>query len=250
MTLYDSIGRNYTQMRRPDPRIAAIINTALGDLTHIVNIGAGTGAYEPADRTVLAVEPSATMIQQRPAGAAPCSQGVAEALPIDTKSTDAAMAILTIHHWTDLELGLREIARVARKSALILTWVPDTGPFWLTEEYFPEIFEIDCSIFPSTAALTAILERNVGKVHVTPVPIPHDSTDGSLCAYWRRPEAYLDPQVRRAISTFSKINPVAGLARLRDDLEGGRWRERHQHLLNMDTLDCGYRVFRCDIEAA
>jgi SAM-dependent methyltransferase len=250
LTLYNTIGGNYAQMRRPDPRIAAIINTALGDLTHIVNIGAGTGAYEPADRTVLAVEPSARMIQQRPAGAAPCRQGTAEALPIETKSADAAMAILTLHHWTDIELGLREMARVARQRAVLLTWVPDTGPFWLTEEYLPEIFEIDRSIFPGAATLTALLERNIGKTHVTPVPIPHDSSDGFLCAYWRRPEAYLDPKVRSAISTFAKVDPTAGLARLREDLESGRWAARHQHLLSMDGLDCGYRVFSCNIEAA
>jgi SAM-dependent methyltransferase len=248
LALYDSIGRSYAELRQPDQRIAAVINAALGDATRVVNVGAGTGSYEPLNRTLLAVEPSDAMIRQRPAGAAPCQQGVAEALPIDTKSVDAAMAILTVHHWTDIELGLREMARVARKRVVLLTWVPDTGPFWLTEEYFPEIFEIDCKIFPSTRALSAILDRNIGPVHIAPVPIPYDCTDGFLCAYWRRPDAYLNSKVRGAISTFTKIDPEAGLARLRADLLSGRWAERHQNLLSLNVLDFGYRIFRCDID--
>jgi SAM-dependent methyltransferase len=247
LALYDSIGRSYAELRQPDQRIAAIINAALGDATRVLNVGAGTGSYEPLNRTLLAVEPSDAMIRQRPAGAAPCQQGVAEALPIDTKSVDAAMAILTVHHWTDIELGLREMARVARKRVVLLTWVPDTAPFWLTEEYFPETFEIDCKIFPSTLALSAILERNIGPVRIVPVPIPYDCTDGFLCAYWRRPDAYLNSKVRGAISTFTKIDPEAGLARLGADLLSGRWAERHQHLLSLNALDFGYRIFSCDI---
>ncbi|MFO1048750.1 MAG: methyltransferase domain-containing protein [Geminicoccaceae bacterium] len=139
MALYDSIGRTYAQFRRPDRRIAAAIDAALGDAASVVNIGAGTGSYEPQGRTVLAVEPSAVMVRQRPAGAAPCVRGRAEALPLAAASVDAALAVLTIHHWTDLERGLGEMARVARKRAVLLTWVPDAVPFWLTEDYFPEI---------------------------------------------------------------------------------------------------------------
>lgn len=214
----------------------------------MVNVGAGTGSYEPVDRILFAVEPSDTMIQQRPAGSAPCRQGVAESLPVDTKSVDAAMAILTVHHWTDIECGLREMARVARKRVVLLTWVPDTGPFWLTAEYFPEIFEMDWKRFPGAQALNAILERNIGPAHATPVAIPYDCTDGFLCAYWRRPDAYLDAKVRNAMSTFATIDPEPGLARLREDLDSGRWTERHRHLLNRGKLDCGYRVFYCDVD--
>ena len=176
-----------TQRWRPDQRIASAIEAALGD-AQVVNIGAGTGSYEPLGRTVIAVEPSEVMIRQRPAGAAPCLRGSAEALPLETASVDAAMAILSAHHWTDLERGFSEMARVARKRAVLLTWVPDAAPFWLTEDYFPEIAAHDRTIFPSAAALTAMLERMIGPVHMTPVPIPHDCTDGLLCAYWRRPE--------------------------------------------------------------
>lgn len=246
MTLYDTIGGNYAQVRRPDPRIAAAIAAALGDATSVVNIGAGTGAYEPHDRTVIAVEPSAVMIRQRPADAAPCLQGFAEALPLETASVDAAMAVLSAHHWTDLEGGLREMARVARKRAVLLTWVPDAAPFWLVEDYFPEIAVNDRKIFPRAADLTALLKRIIGPVQMTPVLIPHDCTD-TYGAYWRRPDAYLNPDIRGAMSVFAGIDAEAGLAKLRADLVSGRWAERNRHLLALDALDLGFRVVRCDI---
>jgi ubiquinone/menaquinone biosynthesis C-methylase UbiE len=147
MALYDSIGRNYAEFRRPDQRIASAIDAMLGDAISVVNIGAGAGSYEPLSRTVLAVEPSEVMIRQRPTGAAPCLRGSAEALPLEAASVDAAMAVLTIHHWTDLERGLGEMARVARKRAVLLTWVSDAAPFWLTEDYFPEIAAHDRNFF-------------------------------------------------------------------------------------------------------
>jgi SAM-dependent methyltransferase len=245
MALYDSIGRNYATFRRPDHRIAAAIDAMLGDAASVANIGAGTGSYEPRDRTVIAVEPSELMIRQRPAGAAPCLRGSAEALPLETASVDAAMAVLTVHHWTDLERGLAEMARVARKRAVLLTWVPDAAPFWLTDEYFPEIAADDRKIFPDAAALIAILDRLIGPVQMAPVPIPHDCTDGLLCAYWRRPECYLDFEKRGAMSSFARIDAEPGLARLRTDLSNGRWLERHRHLLTLNALDLGYRVICC-----
>jgi len=196
---------------------------------------------------VIAVEPSAVMIRQRPAGAAPCLQGSAEALPLATSSVDAAMAVLSAHHWTDLEQGLREIARVARKRAVLLTWVPEAAPFWLVEDYFPEMEVDDRKMFPSAAVLTAMLERIIGPVHMAPVPIPHDCTDTHR-AYWRRPEAYLDANIRRGMSAFARIDAGAGLARLRADLSSGRWAERNRHLLALDALDLGYRIVRCEIE--
>lgn len=253
--LYNSIGHAYASHRRPDPRIAAAIEAALGEATTVVNIGAGAGSYEPASgdsgRTVLAVEPSDLMISQRPAPplAAPCVQGVAESLPLETASFDAAMAILTIHHWTDLAQGLREMARVATRRILILTWLPDAleaAPFWLTRDYFPEILTHDRTIFPSTAALTAHLERAFGPVHIAPVPIPHDCIDGFLCAYWRRPESYLDPERRACISSFARINADPGLARLQADLATNAWRDRNRHLLSLPALDLGYRLIRCE----
>jgi len=152
MALYDTIGRGYAALRRPDPRITAAIDAALGDALSVVNVGAGAGSYEPSPssgRTVLAVEPSEVMIRQRPAppAAAPCLQGSAEALPIEAKSVDATMSILSAHHWADIERGLREMMRVARKRIVLLTWIPDAlgaAPFWLTEDYFPEI--LTCSV--------------------------------------------------------------------------------------------------------
>ena len=247
MALYDSIGRNYAEFRRPDHRIASAIDAMLGDALSVVNIGAGAGSYEPRSRTVLAVEPSELMIRQRPAGAAPCVRGSAEALPLETASVDAAMAVLTVHHWTDLERGLGEMARVARKRAVLLTWVPDAAPFWLTEDYFPEIAAHDRTIFPSATALIAMLECMIGPVHIVPVPIPHDCTDGLLCAYWRRPESYLDAEIRSVMSSFARIDAEAGLARLRTDLSSGRWAERNGHLLALDALDVGYRIVCCEI---
>ena len=247
MALYDSIGRSYARSRRPDPRIAAAIDAALGDAASVVNIGAGTGSYEPAGRAVLAVEPSEVMIRQRPAEAAPCLQGTAEALPLESGSVDAAMAVLTIHHWTDPERGLGEMARVARKRAVLLTWVPDAAPFWLTDDYFPEIMAHDREMFPSSATLATMLERRIGRVHMGTVPIPHDCTDGFLCAYWRRPESYLSPQIRSGMSSFARIDAGPGLERLRADLASGRWAERHRHLLALDALDLGYRIVRCEI---
>lgn len=249
MTLYNTIGRGYAALRRPDPRIAACIEAALGDAVSVVNIGAGAGSYEPAGRTVLAVEPSEVMIQQRPAGAAPCVQGTAEALPLATASVDAAMSILSSHHWTYLERGLSEMARVARQRVVLLTWVPDVAPFWLTEEYFSEILAHDRTIFPSAVVLTEMLERvsgGKGRVRMTPVPVPHDCTDGFLCAYWRRPECYLEPERRAAISSFARIDAEPGLAKLRADLSSGRWAERHAAFLDLDTLDLGYRIVCCE----
>ena len=250
MVLYNSIGRNYADLRRPDRRIASGIDATLGDAANVVDVGAGAGSYEPLNRTVLAVEPSEVMIQQRPAGAATWLQGSAEALPLGGASFDAAMAVLTIHHWTDLERGLAEVARVARKRVALLTWVPDARPFWLTEDYFPETAAIDRKIFPRALVLTAMLERVIGPVDIEPVPISYVCTDGFLGAYWRRPESYLNADVRSAVSGFTKIDADPGLAKLCSDLDTGYWAERNHHLLGLEELDLGYRIFRCEIPAS
>lgn len=270
MSLYDTIGQTYSRFRQPDPRIASALDAALGDAASVVNIGAGAGSYEPRNRTVIAVEPSEVMIRQRSSDLAPCLQGSAESLPLETASVDAAMAILSAHHWSDLERGFREMARVARRRAILLTWVPpdvaapslDAGrtepssagnprtnpaPFWLTEDYFPEILAHDRTIFPSTAALTAMLERTIGPVRMQTLPIPHDCIDGMLAAYWRRPECYLSAERRSAISSFTRIDAESGLARLRADLASGRWAQRNRHLLSLDALDAGYRIVTCEI---
>jgi len=245
MALYNTIGQTYSSFRRPDPRIATAIEAALGDAASVVNVGAGTGSYEPRDRSVIAVEPSEVMISQRSPDAARCVQGSADSLPLETASVDAAMTILSAHHWPDLERGFREMARVARRRVVLLTWVPDAAPFWLTEDYFPEILSYDRTIFPASGVLATMLERTIGPVRVAPLAIPHDCADGMLCAYWRRPELYLEADRRSAISSFSRINAEAGLTKLREDLANGSWAQRNRPILALDKLDLGYRLFTC-----
>jgi len=242
--LYDSIGENYVDYRRPDPRIAATITKALGEARSVVNIGAGAGSYEPADRTVIAAEPSATMILQRAADAAPVICASAMELPFRQNAFDATLAIFTVHHWPDRMRGLSEMRRVAKR-AVILTWEPSTSASWLTRDYFPEILTYDRTLFPLASEFYG---RVFEQIEIVPIPIPRDCTDGFLEAYWSRPEAYFDAGVRRAISAFARISDVeAGLARLQRDLDDGTWARRNAHLLELAELDLGYRlvIARC-----
>jgi SAM-dependent methyltransferase len=243
MALYDDIGKGYRDHRRPDPRIAAVLSREIADARAILNVGAGTGAYEPTDRDVVAVEPSWSMLAQRRRRFS--VQARAEALPFAAHTFDCALAVLTIHHWTDVGRGMAEMRRVARRKIVLLTWLGFTAPFWLVD-YLPQIKTVDEAIFPSLMQLTSWL----GPLRVMPVPIAHDCTDGFLCAYWRRPEAYLDENVRRSISTFARLGDCAeGLVRLRNDLAGGRWHERYSSLLARNEIDFGYRVVVADIDA-
>jgi SAM-dependent methyltransferase len=227
-------------VRREDPRIAARIRAALGDARTVLNVGAGTGAYEPADLEVTAVEPSEVMIAQRPVGAAQVVRARAEELPFADDSFDAAMAVLSDHHWDDHERGLAEMTRVARR-VVLFTWDPAmTQETWVVSECFP-CFE---ELVPAGYRLEMTVER-LGGGRIEPVPVPHDCLDGFFHAYWRRPEAYLDPQVRAGISAFALMDPdcvEAGLARLAADLESGEWHRRHADLLELDELDGGYRL--------
>jgi SAM-dependent methyltransferase len=237
--LYDAIGLGYRHYRRPDPRIARAILDALGDAATVVNVGAGAGSYEPVDRSVVAVEPSLAMIRQRPAGGAPVVQASATDLPFRDATFATALAVLTVHHWSDRVRGLRELARVAQHRLVILTWDPATSGFWLVEDYFPAIAEVDRQILP----LMEQLRQALGTIEVRPLLVPYDCTDGFLGAYWRRPHAYLDSGVRSAISTFAKICDVeSGLRRLRGDLADGTWEHRYGHLVCMSELDLGYRL--------
>jgi len=236
--LYDKIGVGYANLRKPDPRIAKAIHDALGDAKSVLNVGAGTGSYEPSDRDVTALEPSAEMISQRPAESGKAYRGVAEDMPFADNQFDAAMAVLTVHHWSDLEAGLREMRRVAKGRLVILTFDPEAHYFWLAD-YIPEIVELDQPIMPKMTEYGRIL----GDVNIERVPVPHDCIDGFLGAYWRRPHAYLDPQVRASISTFAKLDDAPeSLAQLEQDLESGVWQERYGHLMEQDTLDAGYRL--------
>jgi SAM-dependent methyltransferase len=237
--LYDTIGEHYRSYRRPDSRIARAIDRALGRAQAVVNVGAGTGSYEPRDRHVVAVEPSREMIRHRDAAAADVIQASATDLPFRDDTFDAGLAVLTVHHWPDRSRGLREMRRVCRGPVVILTWDPEWSGFWLVDDYLPNLVAIDRPIFPRIDTLRDL----IGEVEVRPLPIPHDCVDGFLGAYWRRPEAYLDPGVRSAISTFAKLKDVeSGLARLRRDLDDGTWTRRHGDLLRQTELDLGYRL--------
>lgn len=238
-TKYDQIGVTYAALRRPDPRIAAVIAAALGQAKTVLNVGAGTGSYEPADRQVTAVEPSLEMIRKRARSAAPAIQACAEKLPFDDAAFDASMAILTIHHWRDKAAGLREMRRVTRGPVVLLTFDPAQRP-WLTD-YLPELAALDEAQMPAMSDYIDWL----GPAEVMPVPVPHDCIDGFLYAYWKRPAAYLDPHLRSGSSSFWAIPSVdSGLERLKKDLETGAWMQRYGHLLELDAYDAGYRLVR------
>jgi SAM-dependent methyltransferase len=234
---YERVAARYVERRRPDPRIAAAIRSALGDAASVVNVGAGTGSYEPPERRVVAVEPTPGMIRRRAESAAPAVRARAEALPFPDASFEAALAVLTIHHWSDWRAGLRELMRVSRREIVLLTWDPESAGFWLGE-YLPLLLEEDRRRFPSLPSLRDVL----GDVGVTPVRIAHDCTDGFLGAYWRRPAAYLEPDVRAAISSLSTGASDALLGRLADDLATGAWARKHGAVLEQEELDLGYRL--------
>lgn len=240
--LYDEIGSTYTVTRRTEPRIAAQVWAALGDARTVVNVGAGTGSYEPTDRIVVAVEPSAVMRAQRQAGSAPSVGAVADRLPFEDQSFDAAMAFATLHHWQDPIAGLREMQRVARRVVVFTHDTTDAGwlhRFWLTRDYLPEVAELVAGR-PSLSDLAAPIGATV-----EPVPIPWDCTDGFFEAYWRRPQAYLDERVRRGTSVWSRIGDNVeqrAVGSLREDLESGRWAERNRDIVDLDAAELGLRL--------
>jgi len=240
--LYDTIGATYTVTRCTEPRIAARIWAALGDARTVLNVGAGTGSYEPPGRDVIAVEPSALMRAQRPASAAPCVAAVAESLPFQDQSFDAAMAFATVHHWQDPIAGLREMRRVARRVVALTFDASDTGwhrRFWLTRDYLPEAADLLAGRPPLTEQARAIGAR------IEPVLIPWDCADGFFEAYWRRPEAYLDDHVRRGISVWARVGAETeqrAVRSLRDDLASGRWTERNRDLAALDAAELGLRL--------
>jgi hypothetical protein len=238
--LYDTIGATYAVTRRTEPRIAAQVWAALGDARTVLNVGAGTGSYEPSDRDVTAVEPSAVMRAQRPVGGARCVAATAETLPFEDQSFDAAMAFATVHHWQDPIAGLHEMRRVARR---VVVFTCDTSDrswrrrFWLTRDYLPEVAA-------SRVGLATELARAIG-ARMEPVLIPWDCADGFFEAYWRRPEAYLDEHVRRGISVWSKVGPDAeqrAVHNLRGDLASGRWAERNRDLVDLEAAELGLRL--------
>jgi SAM-dependent methyltransferase len=240
--LYDSIGATYTATRRTEPRIAAQFWAALGDARTVLNVGAGTGSYEPPGRDVTAVEPSALMRAQRPSGTAPAVAATAASLPFADQTFDAAMAFATIHHWPDPIAGLREMRRVARRVVVFTHETTDAGwlqRFWLTRDYLPELGG-NLTGRPSLSELASAIGART-----EPVPIPWDCVDGFFEAYWRRPEAYLDEGVRRGTSVWTTVGPEAEQRVVRDlraDLDSGRWAERNRDLVALDAAELGLRL--------
>jgi SAM-dependent methyltransferase len=237
--LYDTIGAAYTVTRRTEPRIAAQVWAALGDARTVLNVGAGTGSYEPPGRDVTAVEPSAVMRSQRPAGAASCVAAIAESLPFRDQSFDAAMAFATIDHWRDPIAGLREMRRVARRVVAFTYDASDPGLFWLNRDYLPEF----AGLWAGRPSLTG-LAGAIG-ARTEPVLVPWDCADGFYHAYWRRPQAYLDEHVRRGMSVWARVGPDAERRAVRSlsaDLASGRWAERNRDLAGLDAADLGDRL--------
>ena len=235
---YEELAEQYNRFRKPDPRIASAIWAHLKNANNVLNVGAGTGSYEPVNCRVVAVEPSAKMIALRQISTAKVIRGSVENLPFDDDTFDASMALLTIHHWPDIRQGLNEMLRVTRGKVILFTWIGYGKDFWL-EKYISEIRGIDIALFPTLKEL----EEMIGPISVTPVEIPHNCTDGFMCAYWRRPKAYLDSDVRKAISTFSRIGDIQkSLQHLEDDLSNGTWNKKYGHLLLKESMDLGYRV--------
>jgi SAM-dependent methyltransferase len=239
--LYDEIGRTYTRTRREDPGFAAALHAPLGNARTVVNVGAGTGSYEPADRAVVAVEPSPAMLGQREGRTRRVVRGVAEALPFPDGTFDAAMAVLTVHHWSDPAAGLRELRRVARRQVVLFYEPLQSHGLWVLD-YFPEALDLPTEQDPPGEEL---LRRILDVQDVLPVLVSHDCLDGVGAAFWARPEAYTDPDVQAGMSWLAQLPADArrrGTERLAADLASGAWDERLGHLRHQDTYDGGYRI--------
>jgi SAM-dependent methyltransferase len=241
---YDRLGRGYSRVRCPDPRIAERIYAALGTARTVVNVGAGTGSYEPEGREVTAVEPSAEMIAQRPPGSAPVVQASAEDLPFAEGSFDASLAVLTAHHWADLGAGLSEMRRVSRERIVIVTFDPEAlAQLWISRDYFPEMLALK----RRSGATSGELAKLLAGATVEPIPVPRDCTDLFFAALWARPEKLFDEEVLKPMWVWQGISAEArrsGRERLRADLESGAWEERYGHLRALPTLDVGLRLVR------
>jgi len=238
--LYERIGTQYGAIRQPDHRLYARILGALGNTQPVLNVGAGTGNYEPTDQPVVALEPSEVMARQRSPGSAPVVRGVAEGLPFADRSFGAALATFTVHHWSDVRGGLRELRRVSRRQVLLVHDRDLCDYYWITE-YFPEILAMPSEQHPSVDQLCRWLDV----IRIETLPIPADCTDGFCSAFWARPEALLDPALRAGSSSLSQLDPVtaeANAGHLRADLASGDWDSRYGFLRRLPEFDMGYRL--------
>jgi len=242
---YERHGEGYASARQPDPRIAAQVHAALGGSRTVLNVGAGAGSYEPTDRYVLAVEPSAAMRTQRPVEAAPAVDAAAERLPFDDGSFDATMAVMTVHQWSDVDQGLQEMRRVSRGPVVVLTLEASAlQQFWLTD-YIPEIVAVEQARFPTLQQVTAALAQGSTEVRVDVVAVPQDCSDGFGEAFYGRPEAFLRPEVRAATSGLVLTDPGAirrGLDRLENDLDSGAWDRKYGHLRGLAEREGALRL--------
>ena len=245
--IYDEIGINYSVTRCTDPKIAKQLYAELDGAIRIVNIGAGTGSYEPENAELIAAEPSAEMISQRPTGSYPVEKAFAERLPFENNSFSHAMTVNSMHHWKNRPLAFSEINRVATERFVAITWDPKAEPFWLTRDYFPEIYEMDKRVFPELEEFN----DHFDEVQITPLKIPDDCKDGLFAAFWKRPEAYLSSKVRQATSPFAKIKYLSeGLHKLEADLASGLWAKNNHIILDSSSLDVGYRVISAKVRNA
>ena len=237
--LYEQLGESYESTRRPDRRIARYVQEAIGDARSVINVGAGTGSYEPGDRYVVAIEPARAMRERRPASAAPCIDAGAEALPFDDASVDLAMGIYTDFHWADRLQGIAEMIRVVRSTVVLLTVDSETADsYWLIRDYFPS----GVNVF---APLRELLAAFPDEAEVLPVPIPDDCRDGFVQAFWKRPHDLLDPATRSSMALFAHLGRDeldAGLEQLAADLRDGTWHERNAGLLRQREADLGHRL--------
>ena len=241
---YDTIGHGYARTRREDPALVARIEAALGDATTVLNVGAGTGSYESAGRRVVAVEPSAVMVAQRGPGSAPVARGVAAPLPVRTDSVDAAMAVVTIHHWDGaVAAGLGELRRAARGPVMVVTYDADVcGEMWLPRDYLPEAAALDRATFPAIDDIVAALG---GRVDVEAVPTSRHTPDWTFASFWAHPERVLDAAARASTSAFARADDAVvarTVAAVERDLADGTWERRHGHLRTLDELDVGMRL--------
>jgi hypothetical protein len=241
---YDRIGQNYARTRREEPRFRQLIVAALGDARSVVNVGAGAGSYEPTDRLVVPIEPSEVMAAQRSGALAPAVRAVAHRLPLRDGAVDAAMSILSLHHWDEhQEIGVRELRRVASGPVVLFTCDAEaSGSMWLMADYLHEVAQLDRKIFPSMQQLSEWLG---GKTRVEVVPIPRDVSDWMLMSFWAHPERVLDAAARNATSGFARMPPAVVqrvVKAVRRDLENGTWHARHGHLRQLDAYDAGLRL--------
>jgi ubiquinone/menaquinone biosynthesis C-methylase UbiE len=247
--VYDTIGLGYIAHRKADPRWEALIHEQLGDGRVVVNVGAGTGNYEPGDRTVIAVEPSTVMVEQRSPGAAPAVRASGSALPLPSGCADVAMAILTMHHWDDWAAGLAELCRVAPRRVVLTMDFEMHASFWFLEDYVPEVGETTRVLEPTYEQVAEAIGADARTCAVIPLLVPGDMEDGVLGAYWCRPEAYLDPAVRANCSGLALADPsvvARGVAALEADLSNGAWQRRHADLSELPAIDLGYRLVVAD----